>query len=265
MKSRYCNGFVHVVKSGDTLYLISRKYRVPLALILRANPYVDVYNLQPNQEICIPMVRPMPRTMPARGEGGMSNNMPDEMPNEMQNNNILSNNMDLDAGLNHVGRPGEIINPTAPETPIQQRMPPQPGTPMQQGVPMQQGMPPQQGMPMQSGTPSQQGMPILTEMPMESEMPTGPIIPEPITTGTPQPAATPVTMMSNTDSESAEMSNEPDMSGAVQKEAYITDATKSLGEILAESKLSLEDFEKNNDLSQVMLAENVVLYLPKKV
>nr|MBP3598658.1 LysM peptidoglycan-binding domain-containing protein [Eubacterium sp.] len=58
MNRRYCNGMVHVIRQGETLYQLSRKYRVPLALLLRANPYVDVYNLQVGQEICIPMVRP---------------------------------------------------------------------------------------------------------------------------------------------------------------------------------------------------------------
>lgn len=60
MNQRYCNGMIHVIKQGDNLYQLSRKYRVPLALILRANPYVDVYNLQPGQEICIPVARPYP-------------------------------------------------------------------------------------------------------------------------------------------------------------------------------------------------------------
>ncbi len=60
MNSRYCNGMIYVVKKGDTLYGISRQFRVPLALILRANPYVDVYNLQVGTEICVPMGRPNP-------------------------------------------------------------------------------------------------------------------------------------------------------------------------------------------------------------
>lgn len=59
MKQRFCNGMIHVIKQGENLYQLSRKYRVPLALILRANPYVDVYNLQVGQEICIPMSRPI--------------------------------------------------------------------------------------------------------------------------------------------------------------------------------------------------------------
>lgn len=65
MNQRFCNGMIHVIKPGDNLYQLSRKYRVPLALILRANPYVDVYNLRPGQEICIPMYRsPRPRPFP---------------------------------------------------------------------------------------------------------------------------------------------------------------------------------------------------------
>lgn len=49
----------YVIKQGDSLYGISREYRVPLALILRVNPYVDVYNLQVGDELCIPSMKPM--------------------------------------------------------------------------------------------------------------------------------------------------------------------------------------------------------------
>lgn len=52
--NRSCNGTKYVIKKGDTLYSISRRYDVPLALVLRANPYVDVYNLQVGDEVCIP-------------------------------------------------------------------------------------------------------------------------------------------------------------------------------------------------------------------
>lgn len=51
----YCRGIVHVINKGDSLYAISRKYNVPLALIMRANPYADVYNLQMGDEICVPV------------------------------------------------------------------------------------------------------------------------------------------------------------------------------------------------------------------
>ena len=87
MNQRYCNGMIHVIKQGDNLYQLSRKYRVPLALILRANPYVDVYNLQPGQEICIPVARPYPGMMtppfgvrpPRRQEPDMPMEPEDEM------------------------------------------------------------------------------------------------------------------------------------------------------------------------------------------
>lgn len=57
MNFEYCNGYTHTIKKGDTLYGLSRRYRVPLALILRANPYVDVYNLQVGDTVCIPVRR----------------------------------------------------------------------------------------------------------------------------------------------------------------------------------------------------------------
>lgn len=54
------NCLIHVIQEGDTLYSLSRQYNVPLSLILRANPYAEVYNLQLGEEICIPMIQPIP-------------------------------------------------------------------------------------------------------------------------------------------------------------------------------------------------------------
>jgi len=51
---QYCHGFLYTVQKGDTLYRLSRRYRVPLWAILYANPYVNLYNLQPGDEIRIP-------------------------------------------------------------------------------------------------------------------------------------------------------------------------------------------------------------------
>ncbi len=59
--SSACRGYVHLVKSGDTLYKLARQYDVKLFDIMRLNPYVNVYNLQIGDEICIP-------TTPARPE-----------------------------------------------------------------------------------------------------------------------------------------------------------------------------------------------------
>lgn len=85
MNQRFCNGMIHVIKPGDNLYQLSRRYRVPLALILRANPYVDVYNLRPGQEICIPMFRPgrpMPEPEPQEMQKEMEMDEMGECPDE---------------------------------------------------------------------------------------------------------------------------------------------------------------------------------------
>lgn len=50
-----CNGIIHVIREGDTLYKLSKKYYVPLLWIMYANPFVDIYNLQVGDEICIPV------------------------------------------------------------------------------------------------------------------------------------------------------------------------------------------------------------------
>ena len=54
---RKCNGIVHTIKKGDSLYLLSRYYNVPIGEIMNANRNLNVYNLQIGQEICIPIRR----------------------------------------------------------------------------------------------------------------------------------------------------------------------------------------------------------------
>ncbi|WP_343209554.1 lytic transglycosylase [Anaerolentibacter hominis] len=54
MDNSQCKGLIYTVQEGDTLYLISRRYNVPLGYVLKANPLVDIYNLRPGQKICIP-------------------------------------------------------------------------------------------------------------------------------------------------------------------------------------------------------------------
>ena len=48
---------IHVVKKGDTLYLIAQQYGVKVNAVIFANPYTDVYNLRPGDELCIPAVK----------------------------------------------------------------------------------------------------------------------------------------------------------------------------------------------------------------
>ena len=51
----HCNGVIHVVEKGDTLYKLSKHYKCNLSDIITANPYVNVYNMQEGEEICIPI------------------------------------------------------------------------------------------------------------------------------------------------------------------------------------------------------------------
>lgn len=57
---RKCNGIVHTIRRGDTLYLLSRHYNVTINEIMRANSNINVYNLQVGDQICIPVRRPTP-------------------------------------------------------------------------------------------------------------------------------------------------------------------------------------------------------------
>lgn len=49
-----CKGKKYQIQEGDTLYSISRREEVPLEWILQANPYINIYNLQIGDWICIP-------------------------------------------------------------------------------------------------------------------------------------------------------------------------------------------------------------------
>ena len=66
MRYSDCNGDIYVVQPGDTLYSISRRYNIPLAFILRANPDVDIYRLYVGMEICIPYINPYIDIIPIR-------------------------------------------------------------------------------------------------------------------------------------------------------------------------------------------------------
>ncbi len=57
---RRCRGIYHVIEKGDTLYSLGKRYHVSVSDLMRANPYVNVYNLRIGEELCIP-VRPRPR------------------------------------------------------------------------------------------------------------------------------------------------------------------------------------------------------------
>lgn len=52
----YCMSYV--IRQGDTLYTISRHFNIPVDAIIVANPFVNIYNLQVGEVICIPSAIP---------------------------------------------------------------------------------------------------------------------------------------------------------------------------------------------------------------
>ena len=54
-----CYGFTHVIRKGDTIYKLSKQYNVKVSALILANPFVNIYNLQVGDEICIPRIRPV--------------------------------------------------------------------------------------------------------------------------------------------------------------------------------------------------------------
>ena len=62
-----CRGQIYKVQKGDTLYGISRKYNLRVRDLMKANPFVNVYQLRIGEELCIPVVpenRPAPGVLP---------------------------------------------------------------------------------------------------------------------------------------------------------------------------------------------------------
>lgn len=49
-----CTGVLYVVKEGDTLYMIAKNHNVSLDELLKANPSLDLYNLEIGMALCIP-------------------------------------------------------------------------------------------------------------------------------------------------------------------------------------------------------------------
>ena len=51
-------GRIHMVQNGDTLYILAVKYDVSYNALMKANPNIDLDNLQAGQRICIPPYKP---------------------------------------------------------------------------------------------------------------------------------------------------------------------------------------------------------------
>jgi len=98
---RRCNGLVYVVKRGDTIFNIAARYGITVNDILNENRFINVYNIQVGDRICIPVMpnrpnRPNRPPMPQRMNDNMdeNNNMNDYSDGMTDINNSADNNME---------------------------------------------------------------------------------------------------------------------------------------------------------------------------
>lgn len=103
-----CDGMTYTIKQGDTLYGISRKYDVPLAMILRANPYADVYRLNVGDTICIPMKKKCCKKPCSSGNRGISEDNDSSMNNGMGVENNIAGNLNVSDGMIETRRNKEM-------------------------------------------------------------------------------------------------------------------------------------------------------------
>jgi len=135
MNYEYCDGYTYTIKKGDTLYEISRSHKVPLSLLLRSNPFVDVFNLQVGDTLCIPTRQAPPKPCEMWGDCEETPERP-EMPE----------------------RPGMPGRPDAPGMPGRPGRPDAPGMPGRPDRPNAPGMPGRAEMSDESGEPRTSGM-----------------------------------------------------------------------------------------------------------
>ena len=103
-----CDGMTYTIKQGDTLYGISRKYDVPLAMILHANPYADVYRLNVGDTICIPMKKKCCKKPCSSGNRGISEDNDSSMNNVMGVENNIAGNLNVSDGMIETRRNKEM-------------------------------------------------------------------------------------------------------------------------------------------------------------
>ncbi len=87
---RKCDGIVHTIRRGDTLYLLSRRYNVSVNDIMNANRNINIYNLRIGDQLCIPVRRNV-------GNNQMTNEFREEIVEEIIDNIEVSNDESKEA------------------------------------------------------------------------------------------------------------------------------------------------------------------------
>ena len=118
MNYEYCDGFTYTIKNGDTLYEISRRHNVPLSLLLRSNPFVDVFNLQVGDTLCIPTKQKPSRPCEVWGDCEQNPDISErpEMPG-MPERPGMPGKPEMSGMPERPGMPGRPEMPEKPEPP----------------------------------------------------------------------------------------------------------------------------------------------------
>jgi LysM repeat protein len=106
-----CNGIVHEIKRGDTLYTLSRLYNVSVGNIMRENKGINPYNLMIGEKICIPMrINSFP-FLPERrdNENNNNNSNGNGRKNDMSNMDMMDVDM-MDNDSSYSNKYDEMSN-----------------------------------------------------------------------------------------------------------------------------------------------------------
>lgn len=100
-----CTGIIHVVKEGDTLYKIGKMHGVSVSALMYANPYVNIYNLQVGDELCVPVYNMSwnggkePRTGANAGQPqNMQSGGTMQQPQNMQSGETMQQSQNMQGG-----------------------------------------------------------------------------------------------------------------------------------------------------------------------
>lgn len=107
--TRECQ-LVHRIQEGDTLYLVAKRYNIPLNALMNANANMDPYNLQIGDVLCIPEAMDTGRgtSMGNAGAGG-TGYKPTASTNIQQEEKTPSNAAEIKKAADSPGIPGAVV------------------------------------------------------------------------------------------------------------------------------------------------------------
>lgn len=257
MNYEYCDGMTHTIKKGDTLYEISRAHNVPLSLLLRANPYVDVFNLQIGDTLCIPTRRPVERSYPmpelspgpVRPRGSMG------MPNDTESGRGVTDPFDNTEPFDDAVSEGERVpQMETPQTTMPQTTTPQMAAP-------QMTTQPQSDMQNRRNNPQRVNVPPRIDPQTERVIESQDIDKVSVKAESGNTKA----VLENDQTVSKESMDEKTLEANEKRwKKYVVKPGDTLGDLLKGTDTDVEDFVKKNGITTIYMLPGVAYYIPMK-